>query len=415
MGVTIHYRGTVNDVSQVELMEDRLLDLVFSLGGQATIWRSFADHDPSRVVRGLLINLEPGQDTFSMLVSPEGHLTPLFQIEDAEKSPFDGPPYCFVKTQFGSLQGHVTIVHLLDELRGRFCSNLEVLDEGEYHGNRDIHQLARNLQRHRSAIDSMAEGLREHGLSVEAVEDPEILALRIERIANLVHQKMLSNRQFPPVFTDNAMNEGWSESSLEDDVTTMGRIHRHNDMRCERMRRRIAEATEAGLTVETAIELAMKEEGLQVPPRESGERIDSVFNEPWTESLPSHPFDETDEYSLSCDHPAVEQAKSFLLQVMNLEQGDAKQSSFPSILKRASLEIVGGLVQATVDKQEDNIHQALAITQLRRALSGHAYARGAVFGLRSENAISGDQSKDLHKRLELLLAAIHELLKAAWA
>lgn len=116
MGVPIHYRGKMDDLSQVETLEDRLLDLVFSLGGRATIWRSYADHDPARVMRGLMIEMAPGQETLSLLISPEGHLTPLFQIEDAEKAPFDGPPHCFIKTQFGSLQRHIAIVHLLDAI-----------------------------------------------------------------------------------------------------------------------------------------------------------------------------------------------------------------------------------------------------------------------------------------------------------
>lgn len=68
-------------------MEDRLLDLIFSLGGRATIWRSFAERDSLRVVRGLLVQWEPGQDSFSLLISPEGHLTPLFQIKEAEETP----------------------------------------------------------------------------------------------------------------------------------------------------------------------------------------------------------------------------------------------------------------------------------------------------------------------------------------
>jgi len=132
MGITIHYRGKMDDVRQVESLEDRVLDFVYSMGGRATIWRSFDDHDSSRVVRGLMIELAPGHDTFSLLISPEGDLTPLFQIEEAEKAPFDEPPYCFVKTQFGSLEGHIAIVHLLDAIQQRYCSNLKVTDEGEY-------------------------------------------------------------------------------------------------------------------------------------------------------------------------------------------------------------------------------------------------------------------------------------------
>ena len=66
MGITIHYRGTMDYIGQIESLEDRVLDFVYSMGGRATIWRSFDDHDSSRVVRGLMIELEPGHDTFSL-------------------------------------------------------------------------------------------------------------------------------------------------------------------------------------------------------------------------------------------------------------------------------------------------------------------------------------------------------------
>lgn len=57
MGVTIHYRGKMDDVGQIERMEDQVFDLVVSLGGKVKKWRSKAAHDASRVVRGLIINI----------------------------------------------------------------------------------------------------------------------------------------------------------------------------------------------------------------------------------------------------------------------------------------------------------------------------------------------------------------------
>ncbi len=151
-----------------------------------------------------------GQETFDLLVSPEGHLTPLFQIEEAEREPFDEPPYCFVKTQFGSVQGHVAIVHLLDALRQRFCSNLKVSDEGEYFESRDVNLLAQRIQRFGAATNAMAEGLRSFGLSNEAAEDPSILATRIERIAALVQQKLLT--EHPKVSSDASDNGEQAEA-----------------------------------------------------------------------------------------------------------------------------------------------------------------------------------------------------------
>ncbi len=419
MGITIHYRGTMDDVNQIETMEDRVLDIVFAIGGRATIWRSFADHDTSRVVRGLIVEMEPGQDTFSLLVSPEGHLTSLFQIEDAQKKPFDEPPYCFVKTQFGSTQGHIAIVHLLDALRQKYFSNLYVSDEGEYYENRDIGQLTQKMQFLRSAISSLAEGMREHGLSSEAAEDPCIVATRVERIAALVHQKLLADQ--PPSNSlpqRDSEDDEWYEPSLEEDVAIMDQLRRKNDLRSERMTRRIAEATAAGMSTEEAFELAMQDEGLPVPSREATEQYESddsfesaELEEQWLVSLSSTPFDDASQDK----HPALEQAESFLDHVMDLTTNDSIRSSFVSVLARGSVNMVGGLAQATYDEFDNNFHRALAITQIKRALSGHAYARGAVFGLRSENSITQEQSKELHNRLESLQATIQQLAEQAWS
>lgn len=424
MGVTIHYRGTIDDISQVETIEDRVLDLVFSLGGRATIWRSFADDDSTRVVRGLIIELEPGQDTFSLLISPEGHLTPLFQIEEAEKAAFEEPPYCFVKTQFGSLQGHIAIVHLLDAIGQQYCSNLEVTDEGEYYENRDVGRLHRKLAFLRTALNAMTDGLKEYGLSEEAAEDPNILATRIERIAALVQEKMLAERRKPSGSADDSEAEEFHEASLEEEVEAMDRLRRQNELRNERMTRRIAEATASGMSASQAFEMAMEEEGLSVPSREQIEEDLAVepseldepeSPEPWQESLPPHPFGEDSTQIRRENHPAVEQAQSFLSSVMSLAEIGTTKSSFISVLTRGSMDIVGGLVQATCDELDDNIHRALAITQLKRALSGHAFARGAIFGLRSENAITQQQFTQLHDELESLLSVIHELAETAWS
>ena len=56
MGVTIHYRGKMADLGQVEELEDRVLDLAFELGATAQVWRSAADDSPDRIVRGLILS-----------------------------------------------------------------------------------------------------------------------------------------------------------------------------------------------------------------------------------------------------------------------------------------------------------------------------------------------------------------------
>jgi hypothetical protein len=58
MGITIHYRGTMDDIAQIETMEDRVLDLAFSLGGKATLSGSMLASFSSRIVSNCAIAFE---------------------------------------------------------------------------------------------------------------------------------------------------------------------------------------------------------------------------------------------------------------------------------------------------------------------------------------------------------------------
>src|SRR5438445_12086332 len=199
MGVSIAYRGRLADLTRIEDFEDRLLDLALEVGGQAQIWRSHADQDPQRTLRGVILNLAPGLESTSLLLSPEGWLIGLLDIQDAEEGRLTEPPWCFTKTQFGPLEAHVALVEVLVELRREFLPDLEITDEGGYYPDRDLAELARRHALLARAIDGLAEGLRRHGLSREAAEDPEILLRRIERVAAQVQRVLRRPAEHPPV------------------------------------------------------------------------------------------------------------------------------------------------------------------------------------------------------------------------
>ena len=83
MGLTISYRGSLTGMDRVQDFADRVLDLALEVGGHARVWRSVHDNDTRRVGRGVMPELDPGQETTSLLVSPEGWLINLFEIEEA--------------------------------------------------------------------------------------------------------------------------------------------------------------------------------------------------------------------------------------------------------------------------------------------------------------------------------------------
>ena len=204
MGVTIHYRGRLTDLTQIEDFEDRLVDLALAIGGHIEIWRTWADDNPDRMVRGIILDLAPGHESTSLLVSPEGWLIGLTDIEDAEDGRLEEPPWCFTKTQFGPVEGHVAIVEMLAALKRLFVPDLEVSDDGGYWETRDLAELVRKRELTKEAIDGLAEGLRRHGLSREAAEDPDILLRHIERVAAQVHRILHRPSEHPPVAAEHA-------------------------------------------------------------------------------------------------------------------------------------------------------------------------------------------------------------------
>lgn len=463
MGVTIHYRGKLDDLLRVEEFEDRVLDVVAALGGHATIWRSFGQSDPTRMVRGLLVQMCPGQDTLSLLISPEGELLNLFEIKEAEQGPLPEAPYCFVKTQFGSLQGHVAVVSLLDALRSEYFSDLEVSDESGYYEHRDPRELARKLNSLGSAILALGEALEGSALSPEAAEDPEILAARIQRVAELVSQKMQADKNFSGRSEESEADLEEDGPSLEELVRQQSHARRLAELRQERLMRRLEEGRGQGLSTDDALKRALREarredddagppfgrEGIVpgVDPEElqsylntdmllwlAGEHeeddaheecaIDQISEEDGAESgIPEESWQESfassDSQHLLADqpgsrHPAHQAAERLYLRLAEFGKSLTTENGFYRSALNGAGELLGGLLQATARELDSRPERAAVIVQLKRALKGLAFCRGGVFGLRASEKLDETSHREIQEELRKILEHLHELLTQAW-
>jgi hypothetical protein len=310
MGVTIHYRGRLADLTRIEDFEDRLVDFALEIGGMARIWRTWADDNPERMVRGVILDLAQGQESTSLLLSPEGWLIGLTDIKDAEDGRVVEPPWCFVKTQFGPVEGHVALIEMLRALKREFLPDLEVSDDGGYWEKRDLAELVRLRALTQEGIDGLADGLRQYGLSSEAAEDPAILLRHVERVAEYVHRTLRRPAEHPPVAFEDDDNEG---GASESDAT-------------EKLWDLIG-------------------------------RLDTLFRD-----------------------------------------ADPRHASSLGTLYRGAGDAMGGLAQALSHRDRDAPDFGLCVVQLKRALRGAAFARGALFPLRS--TISAEQFAELLRVLE---------------
>ncbi len=400
MGVTINYRGRLADLTRIEDFEDRLLDLALEVGGQAQIWRSYADHDPKRVVRGVILNLAPGLESTSLLVSPEGWLIGLTDIEDAELGRLKEPPWCFTKTQFGPVEGHVALVEMLAVLGREFLTDLEVSDEGGYWETRDLAELGRRRGLVQQAIDAMAEGLQRHGLSREAAEDPDILLKRIERIAAQVHRILERPAEHPPLtFSEDESFGGVpNPETIEKEWDEM---FKHNRRQQERLQRSLEERRSRGEDDDKAFENALDDLALEIP----GEESESE-QEPWRDeeeesfvrSLEGTDLREEAEGKIGTEqdapfepdderHPLLKRAMDLLHNLHTVfRDADARWEPSLRTLFQGAGDAMGGLAQALSthgdDADEDEDDYGLRVIQLKRALRGAAFARGALFLLR---------------------------------
>jgi hypothetical protein len=434
MGVTVHYRGTLADIGRIEDFEDRVIDFALAVGGNPRIWRSADDADPKRMVRGLLIDLAPGQETTSLLVSPEGwFITPL-EIEAAEKAQVTEPSWCFVKTQFGPIEGHVALIELLAGIKKEFAPDLEVLDEGDYWERRDLGQLKGKLDFLNMAINAMADALEGDRLSPEAREDPEILATRIESLARKVQATIGRPSEHPPIqFPDES--SGVPPTAAENE-SLWDELFANNRRKQERMTRVIEEQTIRGENVRDAFDAAIDE---VVPPNdwddeagdnEVAELIEELnaasqaaLEEPWQGSSSGGMDDDIADAGDDADepfermerHPLQQRATALMFEFYDVAKRGEERSQSIDMLIRNAMEITGGLAQALPlgpTYEMDGGDAGLGLVQLKRALRGAAFVRGALFLVKSDGAIDGEEFHRFMDEANAISEEIVEMLRS---
>lgn len=177
MGLTLYYRGMLDDLSQTSCFIDELIEIAEICGwGNGCLDEDWSLPPQARVVvlpglsdyriighlalKGLEILPHPSCgpvsfyfDSRGRLWSVPGRALSLDQRERADQ------PFISVRTQFAPAEIHVAIVRLLRYIKGRYVSNLEVRDEGGFWETGDLVELERRRESINRPLDMLKQAL----------------------------------------------------------------------------------------------------------------------------------------------------------------------------------------------------------------------------------------------------------------
>lgn len=425
MAVTISFRGRLRDLERVETLEDRIVELSMDVGGYAQIWRSSCEATPQRVVRGVLLDLSPGLDPVSLLISPEGCLTPIDAVERAERGPLGELPWLAVSADYGGLEGHVMLVELLAALREEFIPDLEVKDEGGYFETRDGDALYRFREERQAKAKGVA---ADHSPAVPHPWTPELQAARregIARIAQRIRRAVVQPPEHPPArfARGDEEDEDARRYGTEEEWDASYRESRRKQ---QQLMRAFEERTVRGTDPGKAFEEALRSEGIVDLPgadeeghsnrwaEEAAAAADDTGEgdaEAWRRSAEdagtgdggggpdagaavrkeraAEDGGEADAEDLPDDdederHPLVRRVKDLTTAILKLPARNESGRGGPiDVLVRGVLELTGGLVQALGSPEDPDLPFGLRLVQLKRAARGAAFALGALLPARA--------------------------------
>lgn len=148
MGITIHYKGQLKNLTQSNSVIDELKDISEIMNWKFSImdndWNKPMTaeflHFENRVeitghlpLKGIRINPHPNCESFSILFDKDGYLqSVVLMVLNHENNQIPGKNYLSIKTQFAPTEIHISIIKLLKYLKNKYIPDLEVFDEGSY-------------------------------------------------------------------------------------------------------------------------------------------------------------------------------------------------------------------------------------------------------------------------------------------
>ena len=157
MSITIHYKGSIRDLALISKLQEEMVDVCEIMNWEyhllnedltkpfdATLTHSegAAHIDGHIPLKGIIINVDPENESLDLLFTPERNLSSfMLEILKDEGTIDKNHNWIFCKTQYGGVDSHIAIIKLLRHLKQTYIPDMEVKDEGEYWETGDKERL----------------------------------------------------------------------------------------------------------------------------------------------------------------------------------------------------------------------------------------------------------------------------------
>ncbi len=161
MGITIHFKGKLNNPDLVNSVIDELDDISNIMNWEHVILNEDWDKPGTAKLKlhnnkieitghlplkGIRIQMHPNCETFQIFFDKEGNLQDMIgMVLKLEGKLEPSSSYLSVKTQFAPSDIHISIIKLLKFLKKKYISDLKVTDEGEYWDTEDKNLLSQKI------------------------------------------------------------------------------------------------------------------------------------------------------------------------------------------------------------------------------------------------------------------------------
>jgi hypothetical protein len=207
MGVSIHYRGKMADISTINVLCDELalvadkmdwtctrLDDDWSKPADATIeiTEKGSQITGHLALKGIAFSIHPKCESLQFFFDAGGNLcdpVSMTLISEGALKPED--VWIAVKTQFAGPETHIWIVGLLKYIQEHYLPGLEVRDEGEFWetGNHEMLKEKMNLINDKIAVIS-SELSRVTGSNLEKLSADDLVSMIEALILNKFNDKL---------------------------------------------------------------------------------------------------------------------------------------------------------------------------------------------------------------------------------